>query len=620
MQNRSQVILTAAMLGIIILIGRADAIGKSTIDPNTVTTAVESKPFDSESDSRLAQKVTYEARYKTISAVLADLSKSTGVKLKAGYNNQDWQVRDRKMNIFVKEIPLAALMSSIARVMKFKWSISRDAQPWTYRLYMDRRTLLDAEGRRARRIQKNIEWQTKKREAWVEDIANVGRLSDQDLEKLKETNPYLYVYRKTGRSDALNALFKAAPDIANALTAGQEMTLNVASLPQDVQQAVLQLRSSCRLLRSVWTGNGRTPSYEAEPDAENIDLIINEGVDRVAREGANNLHMGWIVVRYGERFSEQDLVTPFPNTDFETTKLFGTEFVRSWETEQGADQVRYPKSEIDAAKVADRQRFGQDDTPEEKPKEHPDDPALQEKVKFLPEDMRLSNVLAELAKNSGLSIVSDSFGRPYNRVTIQGEMKIREILDRIEAGYCRNWEKRGQLLEFQEQDWFMKRAAQLPESWLEKWRLEARQTGTLDLGVLSQINELNYEQRLVNIYEDDVLGKISPWPGPNFFLVYDCLDANQQRTVTTTSSSSITQFTKAQISMLANLLKGKAADASAITIKTIRKQVGKHFDYELQAINSDSLQVAAWNVSTPEYTESIMEKPAQKPIKPGVNQ
>jgi len=447
MVARSRTILTAVLFSLLILIGRADAIGKSTIEPNVAGAATKAESFDSESDARLARKVTYEARYRTVSAILADLSQSTGVTIRAGYNNQDWQVRDRKMNVFAKDLPLATLMSSIARVMKFKWSISRDAQPWTYRLYMDRRTLLDAEGQRARRIQKNIEWQTKTRESWIQDIANVGNLSDQDYERLKEQNPYLYMYRKTGISDALNAFFKAAPDLANAFATGQEMSLPVSDLSPATQQTVMQMRDARRRLSSVRSGKGMTPVPEAQPDISSISLIINEGIERVAREGANSLHTGWITVRYGPRFGEQDLVTPFPHPDFEKTKLFGSEWMRCLEEGKSNDEVAHQRSEIDAAGVADRVRFGQDDMPNDKPKEHPDDPALQKKLKCQPQDARLSSVLAELAKGTEMSIISDSFGRPYARpALIQGEMKAREVLDRVETVYDENWDKNGSVL------------------------------------------------------------------------------------------------------------------------------------------------------------------------------
>src|SRR3989339_864533 len=121
----------------------AGAVGKITVDPNSGSER--SATQDSDNDVRLAQKVTYEARHKAVKAILADLSDMTGITLKAGYNKQDWQVRDRKMNIFAKDIPLAQLMNSIARVMKFKWGINVDADPWTYHIYMDRKTVLGAD-------------------------------------------------------------------------------------------------------------------------------------------------------------------------------------------------------------------------------------------------------------------------------------------------------------------------------------------------------------------------------------------------------------------------------------------------------------------------------------------
>lgn len=610
MLTRLLTLLLVVSFGFGLAEGRIHAVGKVTVDPNVGGTDV--SMLTDAIDARLAQKVSYEARRKTVSAILADLTKATGVTLRAGYNSRDWQVRDRRMNIFAKDIPLATLLSSIARVMNFKWSISQE-QPRTYRLYMDRRTLLDAEARSARRIQKNIEWQTKKRESWIEDIANVGKLSEQEIEKLRETNPYLYVYYKTGRADALNALFKASPDIAHALAMGEELRLNAASLPQDVQQAILQLRESSRLLRSTWTGNGRIPAYEEEPNLNTVDLIINEGVDRVARDGANSCHMGWITVRYGAQYSEQDLITPFPNPDFETTRLFGTEFVRSWETGQGADQVKFPKSTLDAAKVADHVKFGEDETPEGKPKEHPDDPALQKEVDCQPDDTRLDSVLAEVAKNCELSIISDSFGRPYNRLAIQGEMSIRELLDRIEAVHAEDWEKRGSLLELRKKDWFMERSAQLPEAWLEKWRQEAKNTGTLDLDTLWRINKLSYDQRRVNVYEDDVLGRMSLGADAGLMKIYDCLNASQRRTVTTSGTTS--ELNEAQMTALADLLKGVGSPVTRVTLTTSRKPLGKRLEYEVRLTGADGTQFGPWKLTTPECTEPEKDKPGQAPAK-----
>ena len=89
----------------------ATAVGKITVDPNVP--GAESPEDVSKPDTRVAEKITYQARKKTVLAILTDLSELTGVTLKAGYNNKDWQVRDRKMNIFATDVPLAQVMNSI---------------------------------------------------------------------------------------------------------------------------------------------------------------------------------------------------------------------------------------------------------------------------------------------------------------------------------------------------------------------------------------------------------------------------------------------------------------------------------------------------------------------------
>ncbi|MDO8682834.1 MAG: hypothetical protein Q7N50_05065 [Armatimonadota bacterium] len=65
----------------------------------------------------------------------------SGVTRRAGASVQDWQVRDRKMNIFAKDLPLLSLMNSMARVMRFTWSKNAKVDPPIYRFYTDRRKI-----------------------------------------------------------------------------------------------------------------------------------------------------------------------------------------------------------------------------------------------------------------------------------------------------------------------------------------------------------------------------------------------------------------------------------------------------------------------------------------------
>lgn len=123
----------------------AYAVGKVTIDPNASGAGPQKTEDLAGADARLAQKVTISEPAKPVRVVLGDLTKATGVILRSGYNDGDWQVRDRKMCIFAKDVPLVQIMNSIAHVMKFKWSRKDADGKWQYRLYMDRHEVLEAD-------------------------------------------------------------------------------------------------------------------------------------------------------------------------------------------------------------------------------------------------------------------------------------------------------------------------------------------------------------------------------------------------------------------------------------------------------------------------------------------
>jgi len=116
----------------------AIAQGKIDVDPNTGPPPVAAREAK---DTRLAQKITYEARRKPVAAVLADLKEMTGIVFRAGSHEKDWQVRELKINIFAKDIALSELMTSISHATRLSWERGGKEEQWTYRLYMDQKTL-----------------------------------------------------------------------------------------------------------------------------------------------------------------------------------------------------------------------------------------------------------------------------------------------------------------------------------------------------------------------------------------------------------------------------------------------------------------------------------------------
>lgn len=86
---------------------------KVTTDPNAGGT----KPAASaqgDIDQRMAKPATYEGGYKRLHYAIEELAAQTGVKIRCGANNQDWQVRDLPMAFAAHEIPLGKLLEAIA--------------------------------------------------------------------------------------------------------------------------------------------------------------------------------------------------------------------------------------------------------------------------------------------------------------------------------------------------------------------------------------------------------------------------------------------------------------------------------------------------------------------------
>ena len=101
--------LTAAIITLLILGAMPCLADKVTVDPNAAGAA---KPVavQTSSDARLAQPVSCESGYKRLHYVIEDLAAKTGVSIRCGSNNQDWQVRDLPVVVSAREIPLGKLL------------------------------------------------------------------------------------------------------------------------------------------------------------------------------------------------------------------------------------------------------------------------------------------------------------------------------------------------------------------------------------------------------------------------------------------------------------------------------------------------------------------------------
>ncbi|MEN6356436.1 MAG: hypothetical protein ABFD83_05050 [Armatimonadota bacterium] len=574
------------------------ASGKLTVDPNSGQMAA-SEPILTSDD--VAQKVTYEARRKTVLSILADLSKMTGVKLYAGYNNLDWQVRDRKMNIFAKDIPLASLMNSIAGVMKFKWSKSDDGGVVSYRLYMDRKTLLGADRQRFIEEERLKKIETEGRAKVLDDLTTASTMNAEEIEKLKNDNPLLYMQCKMGYQELLPALFEQVPAAKQAWLSGEMLRLNSSDMSPEVRQSILNVLQARNTITKELTGKGADRPVSASDSIDQTAILINYAKEVMGYRG--DTYIGDVYLSCQGKDGAYGL---FRSPDDESAKAKAIGEIQMLDgMTVNPDQMK-PKDE-------QKTDFG------EPLIEHEADPALDVKVKLNMEGSSFVDLLAALATASGYTIVSDSFWS-YSKYQYSKDVdkRLKDILYVIESSR-HNWQKQGSIIEFRDRDWFRKRAAQIPEAWLEAWRKSLKNTGTLDIDQLGQIAALDYDQFSENILPDEILGNVDiplswlTFKSGDTIRACACLNEVQSAAFYSKEGLDLSTVMPAQFDTISRVFRGKAAftkDPYAdIKLRGRREQVGKQFKYTLTATASDIGSSITYSFITPKYLPPKIEEP-----------
>lgn len=521
----------------------ACAVGKVTIDPNAGSSkaADEQKP-----DARLAQKITYEAAHKPLKTVIDDLARMSGVTMSAGYSKQDWQVRDRKMNIFVKDLPLAELMDSIARVMKFRWSRS-DRTPPTYRLVQDRKLLGKMEAEYSRKQDEMHAEVVARRKYTGDTILKVAAMSDAEIDALRDKNPYLYWTGKTGFARFTQAMFNDVPGLREMWErADTNLGPPMSALSPATQQLYLDVVKANYPYR-LWD------SKAVAPELALSDLKANFGFENIPRPmtiADRQQLRSYGGIGGGSKKGFLHLGT-YGYPDDPGMQARAAARVRV--AEDGADSGDAIREELVKAS-ARMEKTEADWEPYfcvEPVVEHPDEPELHRKAKLKMEDPKPPEVEGDLMDTSrqnfalaqkaigeafDLDIVSDSFAlsRANAAFAKDEERELLSALDAIAEPYFCNWERHGNTIEFRHRDWFKRRTSQIPDEWITRWRDSFKKRGTMSLDEYAQVCALEYDQVEENLLTDPVLHQVTSLEDWNMFNIqsmlrlYLRLDNNQR--------------------------------------------------------------------------------------------
>ncbi len=571
----------------------AGAVGKSTVDPNVG----HAKAFVAASSADVKQKVTYDAKRKTVASIIADLSKMTGVNLKAGYSDADWQVRDRRMNVFVKDLPLSDLMDSMARVMKFQWSKRvSDSGAVSYRLYMDRKVLLGAERQRCLEEERLEQKQTEGRKRLIDGLDSAADMSEFELAALKARSPYTYMLAKRGWASLLAKVLDEDPLAKAAFLSGQYYHLEMSSLsPATIQgiAAFQQAQATTGYGYGKLGGNIGTGSItiNGSQEGKGFDLAAISIADvRVTVPGIS---------------SQMGMEDP----DSDSAKLWATMVdARLQGDKEEATRVSEQLAKASASTTGDMS---------EPMSSHDDDATLQRQVKLNAAD-DYGDTLRDLSESSGFAVVSDSFSSRLPGLSFaDAKIRLQAALDKVATASRSNWERHSSTLEFHDRDWFRKRAAQIPEAWLEDWRKSLRDRGTLDIDQLAHIASLSPEQIWVNVLTDDMLGQVMlSWSvdsNRELLALWTGLNRQRRLSVLTGQGLSLDDLVGDSSPAIQSLMKrcsGLSTPSRGLRLTGTRRKQDSCISYAFRVVTPSGADTGLrWNLTSPVYEPPKEDKP-----------
>jgi hypothetical protein len=464
------------------------------------------EPQNGATDPRLDQKVTCDAKGQPLHKVLDELTQKTGVVMRCGKSTKDWQVRDRKVTIFVKDFPLGDLQRTLARILHFTWARGTKDGDYTYRIFQDLKSKKEEERLRVETAEAEKKKWADKRESAIAGFEKLASLTPEEIEKLRTNSPQSYPLAKEPIFGAMGRLTQASPEIRQALAERRKLTINLSEASPEMVEAAREFASAYdSLMQRVDPNTERSPGpVEHINDAT---ITINSGIQGLEHgDPLESMFLGIVAIE-AEDCETADMPLFDPNGPF--GKLVGHLLTR---LEQGM-----PREQFDAEIGPLLEQTGLDlMRGDETPEPLPDDPDLEKAIKIeIGESRSLPDVLEELAKKAELQVVSDHFLHARNRMPpmVKPGDKLGALLQAIALAHGKRVKKSGKLVTFEDRKWFEKRSWEVPEAWIERWSAKAKKE-TFGLDDLVAVAGLTDEQIQNTVLVDERLGAVA-WSAEN---------------------------------------------------------------------------------------------------------
>jgi len=595
-------------LSLLIMLALCAAI--SAADPKPPTPPAK----DSAPDTRLDQKVTYQAKGKCLYKVLAELTEKTGVVMRCGRNEHDWQSRDRKVTIFVKDMPLKELQQALADVLRFKWSRTAGTDGvYMYRLRQDLKGAQEEEALRKKHEEEKTRKIVENRQSAMSAIENLENLTPADLEKLKSESPMLYILATEPFGQGLSRMVRSLPPAAKALVsaAGSPMSMPLSSAPAGLVEGAKTMVTGLDSLAKSFGGSGNIFSGVVE-NIQQGTLTFRPPDSLFHSIDAFSSMLGTIEINVP---GQPQVMVPLFDPKSPAGNLIGKALMRM-QMGMSPEQIE-PLMQADMAKALAEQNGGEKIV-------YPDDPALDTEVKLdITAPLTLPDLIEKLAKKTDFQYISDHFSHsPIKPNPTEG--KLSEVLKGIAILYQKNISKKGSLMLFEDREWYVKRAWEVPESLLEKWRTAVKEN-TITFYDILDMASLSDDQIMHTLRTEESLQSVG-WQlfsSAPVLRLYSALSETQRAALTSDAGLDLHTLTPEQTSYLDALLsrirRQTPSEDTHLTLFMTEETKSGPWTFKLTTLNTDDEHesepqtLQTWTIRLPEKQEPTVKKEESKP-------
>lgn len=533
-------------------------------------------------DPRLDTKISLSVSNAKLADVAAKLSTQTGVAIRAGGSDREWRVREQKVTVTAKDVPLGSLMDELAGMLGFRVARGQAGGKFTYLIWQDKNSReLEADLMASQR-EDAARRSAESRQSALDSMEQALSVPEDQALAGKEKDPWMAYLAGTkagrGYSKLLSAVCGANPDAKELILRGRRTVVSLEDLPPEAQQAAMdtaaggfmamQARQFPQLLEGM------------RPYRLTVMPMETEGGTSAANTGFGGMVM-ISGIKAGMEGMAEDMpfgggipigMFPLAAAGTPVGKIFGR-MLFAMESGQDPQEVsRQLMQEFQNPDVA-AEMTGRKSKTEQNPVA---DPSLDREVELGklpavfdakrlmdPERKSDAETLTALSEALGMPVLFECYPNesPIAMLLRSGKQPVRKIVVTLEkTGYT--WEFQHGMLLIRPDDWAIRRAWMVPESFLARFKSILQQNGTFTLDNLGELAAGVTDAQMQNtiMTDPDLMFQVMANIGNpmdtsrEMVRLYGSLNASQRTALKSEQGLNFAQFSDAQWDRLNSII------------------------------------------------------------------